>query len=85
SVAAAQVSAVAALRISRDRKLHGADVQQLLARTSRERVTAAGDYPLVNACAALVALQGQGSCLSEDSSVLPLAPDHSQEAARSAN
>ena len=85
SFAAAQVSAVAALLIARDRKLHGADVQRLLSRTSRGSVTAAGDYSLVNACAALVELQRQGSCLAEESSDAPLATDRGQEAARSAN
>jgi hypothetical protein len=83
SFAAAQVSAVTALLISRDRKLDGADLQRLLARTAQIVVTAAGGYNMVNACAALVALQRQGSCMTEPTTELPVEPGHLQEAARS--
>jgi subtilisin family serine protease len=83
SIAAAQVSAVTALLIARDRNLGGADVQRLLSRTAQNVMTAAGDYNLVNACTALVALRHQGSCLTEPTTELPVEPGHLQEAARS--
>ncbi len=83
SFAAAQVSAVTALLIARHRKLDGADVQRLLLATAQNVVTAGGDYALVNACAALVALQRQGSCAAEPATERPVEPGHLQQAARS--
>jgi subtilisin family serine protease len=82
SFAAAQVSAVAALLLARDRKLAGPDLQRLLSRTSQTVGSATVGYSLVNACAAFVDLRKQGTCVAEPASELPVEPGHLQEAAR---
>ncbi|HEX7373875.1 MAG TPA: S8 family serine peptidase, partial [Steroidobacteraceae bacterium] len=82
SFAAAQVSAVTALLLARDRKLTGDDVRRLLTRTSQSPRTSPGGYALVNACAALVALREQGTCDQEQAAEVPVEPAQLREAAR---
>jgi len=64
SIAAAQVSGVLALLLSRNHHLRAADAQGLLAQTSQTVTTTAGTFTSVNACEALVALQRRGFCRS---------------------
>jgi hypothetical protein len=60
SIAAAQVSGVVALLLAKNAGLTAADVMRLLQDTSVK--AGAGSGALVDACAAVVSLVGQGSC-----------------------
>jgi len=60
SIATAQVSGVIALLLAKDSALTAADALRLLRDTSVH--TAGGSGTLVDACAAVVSLVGQGSC-----------------------
>lgn len=82
SFAAAQVSAVTALLLARDRRLSGDDVRRLLTRTAQSPHSTAGGYALVNACAALVALRQQGTCDQEQAAESPVESANLREAAR---
>ncbi|NJD31706.1 MAG: serine protease [Gammaproteobacteria bacterium] len=62
SLAAAQVSAVVALLISRDRHLRAEQALHLLQRTSQTVSTPTDSFSSINACEALAALQQHGSC-----------------------
>lgn len=62
SLAAAQTSAVVALLLALDRRLDGTAIERLLERTSRPVATTAGTFRSIDACAALVAAQGHGTC-----------------------
>lgn len=62
SIATAQVSGVLALLLAKRIGLSAADAYRLLRDTSARTAGAGGDGALVNACAAVVALVGRGSC-----------------------
>jgi hypothetical protein len=62
SIATAQVSGVLALLLAKKVGLSGADAYRLLRDTSVRTTGAGGDGALVDACAAMVALVGQGTC-----------------------
>lgn len=62
SIATAQVSGVLALLLAKKVGLSGADAYRLLRDTSARTAGAGGDGALVDACAAMVALVGQGTC-----------------------
>jgi subtilisin family serine protease len=62
SIATAQVSGVVALLLAKRSGLSAADAYRLLRDTSTHGGAAGGDGSLVDACAAVVALVGQGSC-----------------------
>jgi subtilisin family serine protease len=72
SLAAAQASGVVALMLAVQRKLRGPRALELLARTSQPVTTPYGSFSAINACAALVALQGRGTCPSSNTSSLAL-------------
>jgi subtilisin family serine protease len=83
SLAAAQVSAVIALMLAREHELGAASLEQLLVRTSRLVTTPGGAFTSIDACAAIVAVQGRGTCPPPAvAATLPLAPGEF-EAARS--
>jgi len=84
SFAAAQVSAVVALLLARERDLTGPALQRLLAQTS-QATAASGGYNFVNACAALVALRHQGSCAGGPTVESPVEPTPLREASRDGN
>jgi subtilisin family serine protease len=62
SIATAQVSGVVALLLAKRSALSAAETYHLLRDTSTHGGTAGGDGTLVDACAAVVSLVGQGSC-----------------------
>jgi hypothetical protein len=62
SIATAQVSGVVALLLAKRSALSAAETYRLLRDTSTHGGTAGGDNTLVDACAAVVSLVGQGSC-----------------------
>jgi subtilisin family serine protease len=62
SIATAQVSGVVALLLGRNPGLSGAGAYRLLRDTSEHSGTGGGDGAVVDACAAVVSLVGQGSC-----------------------
>jgi subtilisin family serine protease len=62
SIATAQVSGVVALLLAKRSGLSAAEVYRLLRDTSSHGGAAGADGALVDACAAVVALVGQGSC-----------------------
>jgi subtilisin family serine protease len=62
SIATAQVSGVVALLLAKRSVLSAAETYRLLRDTSTHEGAAAGDSTLVDACAAVVSLVGQGSC-----------------------
>lgn len=64
SLAAAQVSAVAALLRAEDHHLSTEEIRRVLATTSQPVSAPSGDFTSVNACRALAAVQGHGSCPS---------------------
>lgn len=82
SFAAAQVSAVAALLLARERGMSAAELQRLLVETSKPARLASGPYHLVNACAAMVALQHQGSCPPDPAGDASIEASPLREAAR---
>ena len=63
SIATAQVSGVLALLLAKRVGLSAADAYRLLRDTSAHTTGAGGNGAEVNACAAVVALVGQGSCI----------------------
>ena len=62
SIATAQVSGVLALLLAKRAALSAADAYRLLRDTSARTPGAGGEGALVDACAAMTALVGQGSC-----------------------
>jgi Subtilase family len=62
SIATAQVSGVLALLLAKKNALSAADAYRLLRDTSTRTPGAGGEGVLVDACAAMTALVGQGSC-----------------------
>jgi hypothetical protein len=62
SIATAQVSGVVALLLAKRSGLSAAETYRLLRDTSTPGGTAGGNGSLVDACAAVVSLVGQGSC-----------------------
>jgi hypothetical protein len=62
SLAAAQTSAVVALMLEANDKLRGDELAQLLKRTSHAVSSPNGRFVAINACAALVAVRGEGRC-----------------------
>ena len=78
SLAAAQASGVIALLLGVQRKLPGPTALAVLARTARPVTTSYGSFSAINACAAIVELQGRGSCVppSEASLALDGASSH---------
>jgi subtilisin family serine protease len=62
SIATAQVSGVVALLLAKHAGLSAADAYRLLRDTSAHSDAGSGDRALVDACAAVVTLIGQGSC-----------------------
>jgi hypothetical protein len=62
SIATAQVSGVLALLLAKRNALSAADAYRLLRDTSTRTPGAGGEGALVDACAAMTALVGQGSC-----------------------
>jgi hypothetical protein len=62
SIATAQVSGVLALLLAKRTALSAADAYRLLRDTSARTAGAGGEGALIDACAAMTALVGQGSC-----------------------
>jgi subtilisin family serine protease len=62
SIATAEVSGVVALMLAKKAGLSADDAYRLLRDTSAHPLGAGGDGTLVDACAAMVSLVGQGSC-----------------------
>jgi hypothetical protein len=62
SLSAAQTSAVVALMLAANDRLRGDEVARLLERTSHAVSSPNGRFVAINACAALVALRGEGRC-----------------------
>jgi hypothetical protein len=62
SLAAAQTSAVVALLLAADKRLRGDELARLLERTSQTVTSPDGRFVAINACAALVAVRGEGHC-----------------------
>ncbi|HEY5265153.1 MAG TPA: S8 family serine peptidase, partial [Steroidobacteraceae bacterium] len=62
SIATAQVTGVVALMLAKNRALSAQDAYQLLRNTSVHSSTDAGNSQRVDACAAVVAVVGRGSC-----------------------
>jgi subtilisin family serine protease len=62
SIATAQVSGVVALLLAKNHGLSAADAYRVLHDTSVHSESSGGDTALVDACAAVVSLIGQGSC-----------------------
>jgi subtilisin family serine protease len=67
SIATAQVTGVVALLLEKNRALTTAAALKLLRDTSAPADAARGDTGHVDACAAIVALMGRGSCMDADS------------------
>lgn len=66
SISTAQVTGVVALMLARNRALSAASIYQLLRDTSTRSDAAEADIEHVDACAALMALVGRGSCRVSD-------------------
>jgi subtilisin family serine protease len=62
SLASAQVSAVAALLRAEDHRLSADDIRRVLATTSQPVSAPSGEFTSINACRALAASQGHGTC-----------------------
>jgi Subtilase family len=67
SIATAQVTGVVALLLERNHALTTAAAMKLLRDTSAPADAARGDTGHVDACAAIVALMGRGTCMDADS------------------
>ena len=66
SIATAQVSGVVALMLAKNHALTTAAAMKLLRDTSAPADAARGDTGHVDACAAIVALMGRGTCMDAD-------------------
>ncbi len=82
SIATAQVSGVLALLLARNPGLSAADAYRLLRDTSAHSGAVGGDGMLVDACAAVRSLIGQGSCSPTTESEHRMADEHEQRVAR---
>jgi subtilisin family serine protease len=82
SIATAQISGVIALLLGRNPGLSATSVYRLLRDTSEHSGTAGSDSAVVDACAAVVSLVGQGSCRPTSDSEHRVADEHEQRIAR---
>lgn len=82
SIATAQITGVVALLLAKNPGLSAADVYRLLRDTSAHSGPIGGDDPVVDACAAVVSLVGQGSCAPTTDTGHRLADDREQRVAR---
>jgi hypothetical protein len=78
SIATAQVSGVVALLLAKNAGLSAADAYRMLRDTSAHGGVAGGDGILVDACAAVVSLVGQGSCRPISDREHRVADEHEQ-------